>query len=134
MEGKYGNKREASVFKGQIDKVTDKIVCGVNKETNTINLTYIDNKQINFTMILPNGTEQIDQKLLELRCSDIIKEQLGIYRKQDKQELHKQLIKVKEEAFAASMIATSGASIAINSVYMTTGNKADIKVSPIKFI
>ena len=127
-------KGEANVFKGQIDKVTDKIVCGVNKETHTINLNYIDNKQINFTVILPEGSEKIDQKLLELRCSDIIKEQLGMYSRQDMQKLHKGLVQAKKEALAASMIASSGASIAINSVYMTTGNKADIKVSPMKFI
>ena len=129
-----GIKGEVNVFKGQIEKVTDKIVCGVNKETNTININYIDNKQINFTMVLPKGTEQIDQKLLESRCLDIIKKQLDTYHKQDMQERHKQLIKIKEEALAASMIAISGGSMAISSAYMTTGNKVDIKVMPIKFI
>lgn len=122
-------KPEANLIKVQVDKVADKIVVGVNKEEHTINLYYVDNKHINFNMMLPEDTGGIKQEVLEERARTIVDKQLSLYKKEFIKEMHKGIMELQQQTLATSMLATSAASIANSSAYMTTGNSLYIKIT-----
>lgn len=121
-------KNEANVFKGQVDKVADKIVFGMNRENHIVNVSYTDNRQINCNIFLPPETDKIDNDILERRIKTVVDESLASYKQELSQKIQKTLKELHEEELASGMVAVSGDSVARNYVYITTGNNADIQI------
>jgi len=119
-------KGEANLFK--VEKIAEKVVFGVDKESRVINIYYVDNKQISYNVTLPKEVEKIDQKTIESRVKKIIEDHLGSYKHELMEKLSKDICKLTEEALATSMTATACATVANNPVYLTTGNAIDIKI------
>lgn len=129
-------KGEANLIKAQIEKVADKITIGVNKEDHSVNIYYVDNRQINFSVILPEQANKIEQPILEERVKKIVGEELKLFKDKLIEGLHKDIAQLTDETLATFMVSTSGDSITASAAYIATGNNLEIKlIKPeIKFI